>query len=258
MSPIDLPKAPKGAVAVLISHETWNQLRGILIAGWPVSGQGIAIDGQTTGRMIRLLVAPTIVDAPTGGTGGRPAGFGSGSPPSHDSGSPDRSSPDSSSPDSSSPDSSSPDSSSPDSSSSDSSSSESSKAIVWANGSWRKLHCVERRTVDFVTVATVLLRRNKGSVTLPPEFMESVEPGSIEIASIVVDRPALATVAKRPGGKISVAVVNVGSVPAQKATITVRAQRKGFPNTPGWKTAQKPERVQNGDIWATLSQAATV
>ena len=61
-TPADLPRANAGAV-VVVKAKTWNKLREILILGWPIAGNGIAIDQLATGRSIRIKEAGSDSDS---------------------------------------------------------------------------------------------------------------------------------------------------------------------------------------------------
>ena len=224
--PTDLPKARKGVV--IVSAKTWNLLREILIAGWPIEGDGIKINQLPFGRSIRVNSIPDSSDSSSSESSSDSSSSDSGSPsvPSSDSGSP------------------------PPSSGSDSGSPGSSKDCVVAfRDTFIRWHCVERPEVVFEDVFKVRLRKGKGKLTLPAEMIESCEPGSIEPTAVITDRPA-ATGVRIEGNTLI--VEGIARKLPNWATVTVAGTRKGFAGI-RWEQADADAARRNAELWAILN-----
>lgn len=253
MNPADLPKAPEGATCVLISGKTWQALCQIVAAGWPLAGNGIAINQKATGRAVRLLgeltdhatPAPTLPEATlppppnTSGSGSTssPTGGSSGSTDSANTSPASRES----------------ESSSPSSASIESGSS---KAIVPAAGKWIAWHCNERRTVDFIHVLKVQLKRSshglRGKIQIPLQMIECCTPGTLQITSHACPRPTLFEFDIR-GHTLHCQAHPCTPAAPTYVHVKIRGHRKGAPHSPGWTPATQAEHQSNSAAWRSLA-----
>lgn len=252
MTPADLPEAPEGATCVLISGKTWQMLGQILAEGWPLAGNGIAINQKATGRSIRLLgeltdhatPAPTL---PEFTLPPPPEDSGSGSPSSGagtSSGSTDSAGTSSASRES--------ESSSPSSGSIESGSS---KAIVPALGKWITWHCNERRTTDFIHVLKIQLRRSsrglRGKTRIPLQMIECCTPGTLQVMSHASPTPTLFDFHILGRTLHCRAHICTPATPAY-VHVKIRGHRKDAPTSRTWTPATAAEHRANQAAWHAL------
>jgi len=257
MTPADLPKTRAGADCVLLSARTWNLIRQILAEGWPLAGQGIAINQKATGRSIRLLGeltdhATPPLTLPMATLPATSADSGSGA--SSGAGAPSGSSGSASGSDSTSSASRESDSSSP--SESGSSGSGSSKAMVLAAGKWIAWHCNERRTVDFIHVLKVQLKRStrglRGNIQIPLQMIECCTPGTLQILSHACPRPTLFEFDIR-GHTLHCQAHPCTTTAPTYVHVKIRGHRKAARHSPGWTPATQAEYQANSAAWRSLA-----
>lgn len=244
-TPADLPKANAGAV-VVVKAKTWNKLREILILGWPIAGNGIAIDQLATGRSIRIKETGSDSDSSSSSSSDS-----SSSDSSDSSGSSTPSESSSAPPSETSGDVSSRSDSSEGSSGSQSPSSASKDCVVPFRDTWIRWHCTERGDVVFEDVFTVPLVDGRGKIILPPEMIECCEPGTLRAVASATNAAAACGIRIRGKALIVETVTLSGEAPTQ-ALVTVEGIRKGFAGR-RWEETSEIAAKLNSDIWAVLN-----
>lgn len=247
-TPADLPRANAGAV-VVVKAKTWNKLREILILGWPIAGNGIAIDQLATGRSIRIKEAGSDSDSSSSDSSDSSSSDSSDSSDSSGSSTPSESS--SAPPSETSGDVSSRSDSSEGSAGSQSPSSASKDCVVPFRDTWIRWHCTERGDVVFEDVFTVPLWRGKGDLVLPPEMIESCEPGTLRAVAVTTASPAACGV-RIHGKTLRVDAITLSGEAPTKALVTVEGIRKGFAGR-RWEETSEIAAKLNSDIWAVLN-----